>query len=90
VLIIQLRPFSVSSDNTAIGIVSVPIIANSHQEFLKFLKRLDAEFPVEKQLHLVMDNYGTHKHPNVQKWLSRHPRFVMHFIPTSSSWERML
>jgi len=57
-----------------------------HQEFLKFLKRLDAEFPVEKQLHLVMDNYGTHKHPNVQKWLSRHPRFVSHFIPTSSSW----
>ena len=57
-----------------------------HQEFLKFLKRLDAEFPVEKQLHLVMDNYGTHKHPKVQKWLSRHPRFVAHFVPTSSSW----
>ena len=57
-----------------------------HQEFLKFLKRLDAEFPVEMKLHLVMDNYGTHKHPRVQSWLQRHPRFVPHFIPTSSSW----
>jgi transposase len=57
-----------------------------HQEFLKFLKRLDAEFPVEKQLHIVMDNYGTHKHPKVQGWLARHPRFVSHFVPTSSSW----
>ena len=57
-----------------------------HQEFLKFLKRLDAEFPVEMKLHLVIDNYGTHKHPRVQSWLQRHPRFVPHFIPTSSSW----
>jgi transposase len=57
-----------------------------HQEFLKFLKRLDAEFPVEMELHLVMDNYGTHKHPKVQNWLQRHPRFVPHFVPTSSSW----
>jgi transposase len=57
-----------------------------HQEFLKFLKRLDTEFPVEMNLHLVMDNYGTHKHPRVQNWLQRHPRFVSHFVPTSSSW----
>jgi transposase len=57
-----------------------------HQEFLKFVKRLDAEFPVEIKLHIVMDNYGTHKHPKVQGWLQRHPRFVPHFIPTSSSW----
>jgi len=57
-----------------------------HQEFLKFLKRLDTEFPVEIKLHLVMDNYGTHKHPRIQTWLQRHPRFVPHFIPTSSSW----
>jgi transposase len=57
-----------------------------HQEFLKFLKRLDKEFPGEVKLHLVMDNYGTHKHPRVQGWLARHPRFVSHFIPTSSSW----
>lgn len=57
-----------------------------HQEFLKFLQRLDAEFPAELNLHVVMDNYGTHKHPKVQRWLKRHPRFVPHFIPTSSSW----
>jgi transposase/transcriptional regulator with XRE-family HTH domain len=57
-----------------------------HQEFLKFLRRLDAEFPAEVALHLVMDNYGTHKHANVRAWLKRHPRFVSHFVPTSSSW----
>mgnify|MGYP003873425089 CR=1 FL=1 len=57
-----------------------------HQEFLKFLQRLDVEFPGDLKLHLVMDNYGTHKHPKVQNWLKRHPRFIPHFIPTSSSW----
>jgi transposase len=57
-----------------------------HQEFLRFLRRLDQEFPGEIPLHLVMDNYGTHKHPRVQAWLKRHPRFVPHFVPTSSSW----
>ena len=57
-----------------------------HQEFLKFVKRLDQEFPGEVKLHMVMDNYGTHKHPRVQAWLKRHPRFVSHFTPTSSSW----
>jgi transposase len=57
-----------------------------HQEFLKFLNRLDQEFSGDIKLHLVMDNYGTHKHPKVQAWLKRHPRFVTHFIPTSSSW----
>ena len=57
-----------------------------HQEFLKFLKRLDAEFPGEVNLHVVMDNYGTHKHPRVQRWLKGHERFIPHFVPTSSSW----
>jgi transposase/transcriptional regulator with XRE-family HTH domain len=57
-----------------------------HQEFLKFLQRLEQEFPGEIPLHLVMDNYGTHKEPNVRAWLKRHPRFVCHFVPTSSSW----
>ena len=57
-----------------------------HQEFLKFLRRLDEEFPGAVPLHLVMDNYGTHKHPRVQAWLKRHSRFVPHFVPTSSSW----
>ncbi len=57
-----------------------------HQEFLKFLRHLDQEFPAEVKLHLVLDNYGTHKTPRVQRWLARHPRFKVHFIPTSSSW----
>jgi transposase len=57
-----------------------------HQEFLKFLRRLDDEFPKKLKLHLVLDNYGTHKHPKVQSWLKRHPRFALHFVPTSSSW----
>ena len=57
-----------------------------HHEFLRFLRRLDGEFPAPTPLHLVLDNYGTHKHPKVKAWLERHPRFVAHFIPTSSSW----
>lgn len=57
-----------------------------HQEFLKFLRRLDQEFPGKQELHLVLDNYGTHKTPEVQAWLKKHKRFVPHFIPTSSSW----
>lgn len=61
-----------------------------HQEFLKFLRRLDSEFPEQLALHLVMDNYGTHKTPEVQQWLARHRRFVCHFIPTSSSWVNLV
>ena len=57
-----------------------------HQEFVKFLQHLDEEFPANLKLHVIMDNYGTHKHPRVQSWLKRHPRFIPHFIPTSSSW----
>ena len=57
-----------------------------HQEFLKFLRRLDRAFPKSKTLHLILDNYGTHKHPNVKEWLEKHPRFHLHFTPTSSSW----
>lgn len=61
-----------------------------HQEFLKFLQRLDDEFPRDKTLHLILDNYGTHGHPRVRRWLQRHPRFVLHFIPTSSSWLNLI
>jgi transposase len=61
-----------------------------HQEFLKFLCRLDDEFPGDKTLHLILDNYGTHGHPRVRRWLERHPRFVLHFIPTSSSWLNLI
>jgi len=57
-----------------------------HQEFLRFLRRLDREFPKEMPLHLIVDNYGTHKQPKVKLWLEKHPRFTLHFTPTSSSW----
>jgi transposase len=57
-----------------------------HQEFLRFLRLLDTEFPGDVPLHLIMDNYGTHKHAKVEAWMTRHPRFVAHFVPTSSSW----
>ncbi len=57
-----------------------------HQEFIRFLKRIDAETDSELDLHLIVDNYATHKHPRVKRWLERHPRFHLHFTPTSSSW----
>lgn len=57
-----------------------------HQEFIRFLKKIDATTRPELDLHLIVDNYGTHKHPRVTSWLRRHPRFHLHFIPTSSSW----
>ena len=57
-----------------------------HQEFLKFLRRVDEEFPGAVRLHLVMDNYGTHNKQEVRAWLKKHPRFQLHFVPTSCSW----
>jgi len=57
-----------------------------HQEWLKFLKQIDRETPPGLDLHLIVDNYATHKHPKVQAWLKRHRRFHIHFTPTSSSW----
>ena len=57
-----------------------------HEEFLTFLKTIDAEVPRHLQVHLILDNYATHKHPDVQTWLKRHQRFHLHFTPTSSSW----
>jgi transposase len=61
-----------------------------HQEFIRFLRRIDAEISPDLQLHLIVDNYGTHKHPRVESWLSRHPRFHLHFTPTSSSWLNLI
>jgi transposase len=55
-------------------------------EWLRFLKQIERETPAELQIHLIADNYSAHKHPKVKEWLKRHPRFVMHFTPTSSSW----
>jgi transposase len=61
-----------------------------HQEFLSFLRRIDGEFPAKTILHLVMDNYGTHGHANVKAWLDKHPRFVVHYVPTSCSWLNLI
>jgi transposase len=61
-----------------------------HQEWIKFLKLIDAQTPADKELHLIVDNYATHKHPNVLNWLKRHPRFHIHFTPTSASWLNMV
>jgi transposase len=57
-----------------------------HTEFLKFLRVIDRQVPKGLQVHLILDNYSTHKHENVKKWLAKHPRFHLHFTPTSSSW----
>jgi transposase len=57
-----------------------------HQEWIKFLQLIDEQTPAGLDLHLIADNYRTHKHPKVQRWLTKHPRFHIHFIPTSSSW----
>lgn len=67
-------------------IISDCLPRHRHQEWIKFLKKIDAETPPELDLHLIVDNYATHKHPKVLSWLKRHPRFHQHFTPTSSSW----
>jgi transposase len=61
-----------------------------HQEFLTFLRTIDREVPKGLEIHLILDNYATHKHENVQKWLAKHPRFHLHFTPTASSWLNMI
>lgn len=63
---------------------------HTHAEWLKFLKKIDRETPKDKTLHLIADNYATHKHPAVQAWFDKHPRVVMHFTPTSASWLNMV
>ena len=57
-----------------------------HQEFIRFLNAIEADVPAGKVIHVILDNYATHKHPNVLRWLDRHPRFTFHFTPTSCSW----
>ena len=61
-----------------------------HQEWLKFLRVIDYVIPADKQVHMIVDNYATHKHPKVERWLKRHPRFHMHFTPTGCSWLNMV
>lgn len=63
---------------------------HTHAEWLKFLRQIDRRTPKDKTLHLIADNHATHKHPAVQAWLEKHPRFKMHYTPTSASWLNMV
>jgi transposase len=77
--------------NTADGtVITHSDQRHRHQEWLEFLKTIDEFTPAEKDLHLICDNYATHKHPKVRRWLDRHPRFHVHFTPTSASWLNMV
>jgi transposase len=73
-------------DVTSGSVIAANYRRHRHQEFLRFLKTIDAAVPKDLNLHLVLDNYATHKTPAVKNWLIRHPRFHLHFTPTSSSW----
>lgn len=61
-----------------------------HQEWLRFIQMIDQETPAEADVHLILDNYATHKHPKVMAWLKKHPRFKLHFTPASASWMNMV
>jgi transposase len=74
-------------DGTVIG-TCMP--KHRHQEWIQFLRLIDRQTPEDKQIHLIADNYGTHKHPEVQTWMAQHPRFTIHFTPTSASWLNMV
>ena len=67
-------------------IISQCMPRHRHQEWLKFLKTIDRQVPKDLQIHLICDNYATHEHDDVRQWLDKHPRFQLHFTPTSSSW----
>jgi len=71
-------------------IISRTAQKHTHRQWLNFLRHIDAETPPEVHLHLIVDNYATHKHPKVKAWVARHPRFHMHFTPTSSSWMNLV
>ena len=60
------------------------------EEFVRFLKKIDAQTPAELDLHLIVDNYSTHKSPKVKRWLAKHQRCHLHFVPTGSSWLNMV
>ena len=72
------------------SVIAQPYRRHRHQEFLRFLKLIDAAVPKDLDLHLVLDNYATHKTPAVHQWLLKHPRFYLHFTPTSSSWMNLV
>jgi transposase len=71
-------------------VISTCMPRHRHQEWIRFLKLIDRETPAGMDLHLIVDNYATHKHPKVREWLKRHPRFHLHFTPTSASWLNMV
>ena len=77
-------------DALAGQVISMCDDRHRHQEWLKFLRGIDYVAPAGKQIHMIVDNYATHKHPRVQRWLSPHPRFHMHFTPTGCSWLNMV
>jgi transposase len=72
------------------SVIAQPYRRHRHQEFLRFLKLIDAAVPKDLDLHLVLDNYATHKTPAIHQWLLKHPRFHLHFTPTSSSWMNLV
>ena len=79
----------------ALDMATGKVIGSLHRrhrsvEFKKFLARLDTEVPEDLDVHLICDNYATHKTPAVKRWLERHPRFHLHFVPTSTSWLNMV
>ena len=77
--------------NTSNGeVMGLCMQRHRHQEWLRFLRLIDQATPEDKQLHLICDNYATHKHPKVKRWLARHKRFHVHFTPTSASWLNMI
>jgi len=77
--------------NTLDGtVISTCMERHRHTEWLKFLRLIDKQTPPELEIHLIADNYATHKHPKVQRWFARHKRFHMHFTPTSASWLNMV
>ena len=77
--------------NTLDGtVLSVCQARHRHQEWLRFLQQIEAQTPADRELHLIIDNYATHKHPRVIAWLAKHPRIHLHFTPTSASWLNMV
>jgi len=73
--------------NTLDGtVVATHMQRHRHQEWIRFLALIEAQTPAGRELHLIVDNYATHKHPKVNRWLKKHPRFHLHFTPTSASW----
>ena len=71
-------------------VISTCMPRHRHQEWIKFLALIDREVATDFEVHLICDNYATHNHAKVQRWLHRHPRFHVHFTPTSASWLNMV